>query len=194
MTSALTAKTWLEAFADHLARAEKIDGRVSHIAIFENGFEDWLKFEMAALLQREPWKYQPWIDGQRGDVGVEYSAALKGAGSKDVDVWASPTPRATRWLFAELKVVFDNSNAGKQFRSWRSDMLALLNIDGRKALQRVEAVASVAFAVGFAAEDVSRWTAKVLGEVRPELNVAWRREVPLASGRLLTMVALIDGE
>jgi hypothetical protein len=190
----LTPTAWLEAFADHLEHLARETGRLTRIAAFENGFEDWLKFELAALVQGDPWRFDPWVKGVRGDVGVEYTATLRGGGTKDVDAWASPNRGANSWLFAELKVVFNNKNTGKQLRSWRSDLRALQLIDGRVRGQRVAAVLSVLFAVGFSAEDLSAWTDRVLSEEPTDLQVSWNREVPLAGGGALRILALVDGE
>ncbi len=119
-----------------------------------HGFEDWLKFEMAALLCREPWNYERWHGEVPGDVGLEYRAVLSGKETKLVDLWASPfrstrTATAKRWHFLELKVAFNNANAAKQFASWRADFEMLTHLDRRYAEQRPCSVASVVFGVGF---------------------------------------------
>lgn len=190
----LTARSWLGALARHLAALEERREVVSRIAELENGFEDWLKFEMAALVQGAPWNYEPWLDDVRGDVGVEFRATLRGGGAKLVDVWASPRYRATKWLFAELKVAFNNNNKGKQLRSWVSDMRALRLIDESCKDHQVAGLISLVCAVGFSSKELGIWTGRVLSEEAPTLHVKWARNIKLTDGRMMRMRALIgDG-
>lgn len=67
---ALTARDWIAATLKHLEALERTDERLSHVASMRHGFEGWLKFEMAAVLCREPWGYQRWIGNKPGMSGL----------------------------------------------------------------------------------------------------------------------------
>ena len=104
------------------------------IAKLENGFEDWLKFELAAWLITAH-NYQP--KANTHGVGVEYRARLDlppgtpwrdCTQSKRIDLWVtsgSNDSRDSDACYFELKVAFDNSNWTKQLGSWVSDYRAL---------------------------------------------------------------------
>lgn len=124
-------------------RARRHD--VARIASFWNGFEGWLKYELGLALC-EKYGCRPWVDGSAHaavhSIGVECKAPLKtdldrAAGKKQVDLWVSSDPR--QWHYVELKVVFCQTNEGKQVGSWRNDLRLLEqinepNVDGRIAL------------------------------------------------------------
>jgi len=151
----LTIRKWIATFSSRILRLESsklTKGRLRRIVAFWNSFEDWIKFEMADAAGRLQ-ESEDWGDGD--NVGVEYRATLTTrtkAGwprRKLVDVWAACEPRAVRWHFVELKVAFDNSNAQKQFWSWRKDLESLRKIDRRIGEQIPASISSIMFAVGF---------------------------------------------
>lgn len=142
----------------HLHRKK---ARVNRIAEFWNGFEGWLKFELAVALRRhagvEVWSRTE--DGRLdyGEVGVEYRyRRAPGAGGdaeelvkeKLIDFWYGYSPT----LYFELKSVFANANQGKQIQSWRSDFDKLGQV--LKGDETAVGYASVLISVGF---DEDRW-------------------------------------
>ncbi len=171
----LTIPLWVQSAIDHLKSMEQVDGRVGHICSMENGFEDWLKFEMAALLRRSPWNYERWIGDEPGDVGLEYCAELRGVPPKRIDLWASPflsqpNDVARSWNFLELKVAFDNYNAAKQFAAWRADFDALRRIDCRHKEQRVEQIGALIVAPGFSEESFAKASTRARNGLKAELK------------------------
>lgn len=138
----------LEAMRSFLAAHERLDG----VAGYWNGFEGWLKFEIATELERR-YQVAPWTKAGAkwtwGDVGVEYRYRQPSSRSHDgnehaklIDIWLGHDPS----YYFELKVAFCNSNAGKQLRSWRTDfekLAIVLEGDGQ-----AQGYASVLVAVG----------------------------------------------
>ena len=191
MTKVLSAQRWLEVFQERLERREKTDGVLSAVMAHKNGFENWLKFEMAAVVQQPPWGYLPWINRERGDVGLEYRADRRKGPKKLVDLWASPHKGAKSWHFAELKVAFNNTNAIKQFLSWRRDFEALRELDGRKTTQRVASLMSVMFAVGFTEDEVDVRVKKATGQLVGGNPRVWQGSIETRHATL-HLVALLD--
>lgn len=191
----LTVWRWIDETVEHLALLERADRRVSHICSMHHGFEGWLKFEMAAVLCRPPWRYQRWIDEQPGDVGLEYRAVLAGRETKLIDLWAAPFKTSSRrtaksWHFVELKVAFNNPNATKQFASWRADFDLLRAMDRRRKDQRASSLASLVFGVGFSRAEFQKASDRACEGtgLQPVL-----REVPTGLGPLL-IHALVENE
>lgn len=144
----------LEAMRSFLAAHERLD----RVAGYWNGFEGWLKFEIATALEVQ-YGVKPWVRSgaswARNDIGVEYRyrqgprQSRGGSGeAKLIDLWLGHSPTH----YFELKVVFQNSNAGKQLRSWRADFekLAIVLEGDRQA----QGYASVLVAVG---HDDKQW-------------------------------------
>lgn len=144
----------LDAMRSFLAAHERLDG----VAGYWNGFEGWLKFEIATELERR-YQVAPWIKAGTswtwGDIGVEYRYRQSPGRSSDeneraklIDIWFGHDPS----YYFELKVAFCNKNAGKQLRSWRADFEKLaIVLEGDR---RAQGFASVLVAVGY--ED-KRW-------------------------------------
>ena len=137
----LSAENLVPAFAEYLKESPNLP----FIASFHNSFENWLKFEFCALLSKPPHNLVP-----QKTIGVEYSAKLKGldphSPHKRVDIWTSAP--ADRWNFIEMKVVFSDSNSGKQIHSWLSDYNILAN-EVDENFERLNCVVSVLFGVGY---------------------------------------------
>jgi hypothetical protein len=138
---------------------------LNQIAEFRNGFEHWLKFELAVALREQTraavWQYEGNTPRDYGDVGVEYryrrtldlmqntEEMLK---EKLIDLWFGHSPT----LYFELKTAFDHANKHKQIRSWLADFAKL------DALLRdedgVAGYASVLVSIGF---DNDAWKSTV---------------------------------
>lgn len=124
--------------------------RLDTVASHWNGFEGWLKSELASELRRRfdvfPWRQNAAGKWEHGQIGVEYryarSERAESEKAKLIDLWLG-NPRT---LYFELKVAFANSNATKQLRSWRADFEKLTAIlDGEAD---IDGFASVLVAVG----------------------------------------------
>lgn len=130
----------------YLGQHERLDSVASHW----NGFEGWLKFELASELRRRfdvlPWQQNTAGRWEHGQIGVEYryrrTERAESEKAKLIDLWLG-NPRT---LYFELKVAFANSNATKQIRSWRADFEKLTAIFDGEA--DVDGFASVLVAVG----------------------------------------------
>jgi len=139
----------LDAMRSFLATHERLDG----VAGYWNGFEGWLKFEIATELERR-YQVAPWTKAGTswtwGDVGVEYRYRQSPGRSSDgnehaklIDIWLGHDPS----YYFELKVAFYNSNAWKQLRSWRADFEKLaIVLEGDP---QARGYASVLVAVGY---------------------------------------------
>lgn len=184
----LSVEDLLTDFVSYLAWRER-DGHLSLLCELGHGFEDWLKFEMALMLAQHR-QYEPWVDAYTpGDVGLEFPAEIAGGGTKQVDLWVSPSRHAEKWHFLEMKVAFENSNTWKQLRSWRNDFGALSAIDRRVTGQQVASIASVVFGVNFPRESLE----KALKPLMPAkgARLKWYA-VPLRKGlQPLNIAALI---
>lgn len=130
----------------YLGQHDRLDAVASHW----NGFEGWLKFELATELRRRfavlPWQRNAAGKWEHGQIGVEYRYRRTGRAESEqaklIDLWLG-NPRT---LYFELKVAFANGNATKQIRSWRADFEKLTAIlDGETD---VDGFASVLVAVG----------------------------------------------
>lgn len=164
----LSAQQLVDAF---LKRLQDKKEDVARIASFWNGFENWLKFELALELC-EGWERRPWSDqsddGTPLSIGVEHRAQLRtrtrsGAqAAKRVDLWVSSRFKPTeQWHFVELKVAFKNPNEGKQLASCLADLASLRAILDRQA----ESGIVLLVAVGFDEPD--------LASAVPDAKLAW---------------------
>lgn len=143
----------LDVMREYLAAHERLDAVASHW----NGFEGWLKFELATELRRRlqvvPWQRNTGGKWERGQIGVEYRHKREERGepekAKLIDLWVG-NPGT---LYFELKVAFANGNATKQIRSWRADFEKLrVVLEGEEG---VDGFASVLVSVG---HDDRQWT------------------------------------
>lgn len=184
---------WINSFVEHLQRDEA--HRLGQIADFWHGFEGWLKMEMASMLCREPWNYEPWALVKKkwvpGDVGVEHRARLRGkvgderfGDEKLIDVWASPKKGAKEWHFVELKAVFNNTNRTKVAQSWRTDFDTLLLVDPKEG---PKSVASLLFGVGFSADEF-KTLADTFSKGLPKTQIRPAHEVMPESGKELPLL------
>ena len=187
----LTIFNWLSDFEAHLGVMESTGERISQLTEFGQGFESWLKFEMGMLLTGAPRRYRPWFGNTPGDVGIEYRAALLEGSSKLIDLWASPRAGATTWHFVELKVAFNNYNAGKQFASWRADFESLRRIDRTVPKQVPESVGSVMFGAGFDGPRFDELVKKSSELLHTSVTPSWTTAVKLRQGDL-RIAALIE--
>jgi hypothetical protein len=158
----------LDFMASHLRNHERLPAVAAHW----NGFEGWLKFELAVALrarhQLVPWEASgnKW---QRGGIGVEYQyrSATRNDESrrKLIDLWIGHNPT----YYFELKTVFRNANRDKQLASWQSDFAVLESIleDDPTAA----GYASIVFAVGYADMD---WTSALAA--RPHVDETIERD------------------
>ena len=157
-----------QVIAAFVKRLRDKEEEVARIASFWNGFEDWLKFELALELCAR-WGRRPWTDQSDEatalSIGVEYKAPLRATrgalrASKQVDLWVSAQDEEREtWHFVELKVAFKNDNKGKPIASCLSDVEALRAIRDRQAAGRIALLVTV----GFADEDLK----KALPSVEP---------------------------
>ncbi len=104
---------------------------LGRVVTLQNGFEGWLKSELAAFLMHE---YKRVAHKERNGVGLEYTARLRGRSgdrseTKKVDVWTSTSTEGDRYAYIELKVAFPNGNWNKQTSHWESDAHALRALD-----------------------------------------------------------------
>lgn len=142
---------FLRRFVDWLGRyrREQVEGALA----LRSGFEGWLKTEIASWLMRnsttgcEPALLPPFDkafkpNAESHGVGVEYRARLKQRygkrQSKLVDLWF--TLEKTDATYCELKLAFDNHNAGKQVQSWVADLKWLQELHRNEYAQRLVSV------------------------------------------------------
>jgi hypothetical protein len=159
----MTLDDWLDVFARRFSEDDR-KARLIRIAQHWNGFENWLKWELADAVRTERPSWTPWVLGEGGvwtygQFGVEYryrkapTDPPSGRSAKLVDFWVSAedarVPDVSSYF--ELKTVFYNANHGKQVDGWRADFLALEDVlSVRKTLRDdVAGFASVLCAVGF---------------------------------------------
>ncbi|MCC6877072.1 MAG: hypothetical protein IT378_22395, partial [Sandaracinaceae bacterium] len=116
------------------------------VANARGSFEGWLRGELIIWLRDFV---------VQGDLGVEYTARLKGKGrqQKRVDLWVKAKGTGKRWHYIELKVVFKNANMKKQLAGWQDDLNALAALDPSEG---AAGVASFAVGVGFSASEWKR--------------------------------------
>lgn len=121
--------------------------RAKSVASGLGSFEGWLRGELIIWLR-------DFVE-QGDDLGVEYTARLKGKGrqQKRVDLWVKAKGKGKRWHYIELKVVFKNANMKKQLAGWQDDFNALAALDPSES---AAGVASFAVGVGFSASEWKR--------------------------------------
>lgn len=148
--------------------------RRSHLAMLRNGFEKWLATEWLLWMRTVPFTGLP--DGRKYDrVGLEAKAALSPDREygdrklkKQVDIWwALEDPDVGPWNFVELKVVFNNDNAEKMFRSAGWDLWYLSRL---VADENANAVAVIVVGHGFA--DEADWKSRLVTVARESDDVA----------------------
>lgn len=131
-------------FVNEVVKRYKGQGHKNHeltkIASLWNGFEGWLKTDLALMLM-ESHSRVSWSErGEWGTVGVEFKARLEPSksppfepGRKQVDLWfcskLTQKPLTYYDIFVELKIAFNNYNAKKQIQGWVHDIECLARID-----------------------------------------------------------------